>query len=93
MTVENEIARGTLRMLEFQEGTFLRPLAIIYKRGRELSPAVRKFIEVLTTSNIVPRARGDKTVDKTVDKPERATRGERTERNLDTSVEKAEKTA
>ena len=61
MTVENEVARGTLRMLEFQEGTFLRPLAIIYKRGRELSPAVRKFIEVLTTSNIVPRARGDKT--------------------------------
>ena len=61
MTVENEVLRGTLRMLEFQEGTFLRPLAIIYKRGRELSPAVRKFIEVLTTSNIVPRARGDKT--------------------------------
>jgi hypothetical protein len=47
-------------MLEFQEGTFLRPLAIIYKRGRELSPAVRKFIEVLTTSNLVPRARVDK---------------------------------
>ena len=64
MTVENEVLRGTLRMLEFQEGTFLRPLAIIYKRGRELSPAVRKFIEVLTTSNIVPRARGDKTGDK-----------------------------
>jgi hypothetical protein len=85
MTVENEIARGTLRMLEFQEGTFLRPLAIIYKRGRELSPAVRKFIEVLTTSNIVPRARGDKTID-------RPARGERAERNLD-SGEKAEKTA
>src|SRR6202162_5414289 len=32
MTVENEVLRGTLRMLEFQEGTFLRPLAIIYKR-------------------------------------------------------------
>ncbi len=93
MTVENEIARGTLRMLEFQEGTFLRPLAIIYKRGRELSPAVRKFIEVLTTSNIVPRARGDKTIDK----PERPARGERAERNSDSSnsdrAEKAEKTA
>ena len=88
MTVENEIARGTLRMLEFQEGTFLRPLAIIYKRGRELSPAVRKFIEVLTTSNIVPRARGDKTGDKA----ERAPRGERAERNSDAG-EKAEKTA
>ena len=50
--------RGSLKMLEFQEGAFLRPLAIIYKRGRELSPAVRKFIEVLTTSNIVPHAVG-----------------------------------
>jgi hypothetical protein len=89
MTVENEVARGTLRMLEFQEGTFLRPLAIIYKRGRELSPAVRKFVEVLTTSNIVPRARGDKTGDK----PERPARGERAERNSDAGSEKAEKTA
>ncbi|HZC45316.1 MAG TPA: hypothetical protein VE243_02510, partial [Candidatus Acidoferrum sp.] len=60
------------------------------------SPAVRKFIEVLTTSNIVPRARGDKTGDKTgektIDKPERPARGERAERNLDAG-EKAEKTA
>jgi len=95
MTIENEVARGTLRMLEFQEGSFLRPLAIIYKRGRELSPAVHKFIEVLTTSNVVPRARGDKTGDKT----ERAPRGERAERNNDANnsdraekAEKAEKT-
>ena len=84
MTVENEVARGTLQMLEFQEGSFLRPLAIIYKRGRELSPAVRKFIEVLTTSNIVPRARGDKT--------ERPARGERAECVLDAgSSDRAEK--
>ena len=100
MTVENEVARGTLRMLEFQEGSFLRPLAIIYKRGRELSPAVRKFIEVLTTSNVVPRVRGDKAGDKT-EHP--ATRGERAERNNDANssdraekadkADKAEKTA
>ncbi|MGH8337960.1 MAG: hypothetical protein ACRETL_14315, partial [Gammaproteobacteria bacterium] len=31
---------------------FTRPLAIIYKRGRELSPAVRKFIDVLTASKL-----------------------------------------
>jgi DNA-binding transcriptional LysR family regulator len=61
MTVENEVQRGTLRVLEFQEGTFTRPLAIIYKRGRELSPAVRKFIEVLTQSNILPKiGRGER---------------------------------
>ncbi|MGH7815163.1 MAG: LysR family transcriptional regulator [Candidatus Binataceae bacterium] len=55
MTVEHEVARGTLKMLEFQEGTFLRPLAIIYKRGRELSPAVRKFIDTLTQSPVFPK--------------------------------------
>ncbi|MGB8414495.1 MAG: LysR family transcriptional regulator substrate-binding protein, partial [Candidatus Binatus sp.] len=82
MTVENEVARGTLRMLEFQEGSFLRPLAIIYKRGRELSPAVRKFIEALTTSNVVPRVRGDKA--------ERAPRGERN--NDANNSDRAEKT-
>jgi DNA-binding transcriptional LysR family regulator len=51
-TVEHETARGSLKLLEFNEGPFMRPLAIIYKRGRELSPAVSKFIEVLTTSKI-----------------------------------------
>jgi LysR family transcriptional regulator, transcriptional activator of the cysJI operon len=51
-TVELEISRGSLKLLEFSEGPFTRPLAIIYKRGRELSPALRKFIEVLTTSKL-----------------------------------------
>jgi DNA-binding transcriptional LysR family regulator len=48
-SVELEAARGTLKTIEFDEGTFTRPLAIIYKRGRELAPAVHKFIEVLTS--------------------------------------------
>jgi DNA-binding transcriptional LysR family regulator len=51
-TVELETARGSLKMLEFNEGPFTRPLAIIYKRGRELSPAVNKFIDVLTSSKL-----------------------------------------
>jgi DNA-binding transcriptional LysR family regulator len=55
LTAEHETARGSLKMLDFQEGTFTRPLAIIYKRGRELSPAVRKFIEVLTSSQVTPK--------------------------------------
>jgi LysR family transcriptional regulator, transcriptional activator of the cysJI operon len=51
-TVELETSRASLKMLEFSEGPFTRPLAIIYKRGRELSPAVRKFVDVLTTSKL-----------------------------------------
>ena len=92
MTIENEVARGTLKMLEFQEGTFLRPLAIIYKRGRELSPSVRKFIEVLTTSGIVPKAGGGRERAERTARSERVDRGERDTSNSD-RAEKAEKSA
>jgi LysR family transcriptional regulator, transcriptional activator of the cysJI operon len=92
-TVELEVARGSLKLLEFSEGPFTRPLAIIYKRGRELSPAVRKFIEVLTASKLpipghpVRTADGSDRVEKH-DRHERHERGERLERS-----EKIEKTA
>ena len=75
MTVENEVSRGTLRLLEFSEGTFMRPLAIIYKRGRELSPAVRKFIEVLTHNNGAAKPGRPERAER-----ERSSRGERVER-------------
>jgi DNA-binding transcriptional LysR family regulator len=45
---ELETIRGSLKTIEFTEGPFLRPLAILHRRGRELSLAVRKFIELLT---------------------------------------------
>jgi DNA-binding transcriptional LysR family regulator len=87
LTVENEMTRGSLKMIEFQEGPFTRPLAIIYKRGRELSPAARKFIEVLTTSNLTPHAQGhsekatrdrDRTEHERGDHRERGERAEKT---------------
>jgi DNA-binding transcriptional LysR family regulator len=76
LTAEVENTRGTLRLLEFQEGTFTRPLAIIYKRGRELSPAVRKFIEILT----VGTQPGDLSRVEKPEKSERADKAERSER-------------
>ncbi|HEY6417771.1 MAG TPA: LysR family transcriptional regulator [Candidatus Binataceae bacterium] len=104
MTVEHEVARGTLKMLEFEEGTFLRPLAIIYKRGRELSPAVKKFIDVLTQNVPKQLARNDKNdkaeKNEKVDKSEKV---DRVERSIDSArvdraergerLEKAEKSA
>jgi DNA-binding transcriptional LysR family regulator len=65
LTADHETARGSLKTLEFQEGVFTRPLAIIYKRGRELSPAARKFIEVLASNQGLPKlARAEKSVDR-----------------------------
>ncbi len=49
-TVELEVARGSLKVIEFAGESFTRPLAIIYRRGRELSLAARKFLEVLANS-------------------------------------------
>jgi DNA-binding transcriptional LysR family regulator len=90
-TVEHETARGSLRLVEFVEGAFTRPLAMIYKRGRELSPAVRKFIEVLTSSKLQPpgmRANGSKESDGgAASRAERLEKVERSER-----AEKAERT-
>jgi DNA-binding transcriptional LysR family regulator len=86
-TVEHETARGSLKMLEFVEGTFTRPLAIIYKRGRELSPAVRKFVEVLTTTKIQsPGMRADKGDRGDGNSPRNESRAERAEK-----TERAEK--
>jgi DNA-binding transcriptional LysR family regulator len=47
-SVEREATLGWVKVLGFEGETFLRPLAIIYKRSRELWPALRKFIDVLT---------------------------------------------
>ncbi|HUO05245.1 MAG TPA: LysR substrate-binding domain-containing protein [Candidatus Binataceae bacterium] len=91
MTVEHEVARGSLKMLEFQEGTFLRPLAIIYKRGRELSPAVRKFIDTLTQSGVLPKMGSGKAA--RGDRAERSASGDGAGSAAAERAEKAEKSA
>ncbi|MBH54048.1 MAG: LysR family transcriptional regulator [Opitutaceae bacterium] len=47
-TVVQEINQGTISMVELKGGNFKRPLAIIHRKGRVLTPAMRKFIEALT---------------------------------------------
>jgi DNA-binding transcriptional LysR family regulator len=46
-TVQNEVRAGTLCAVNFTE-SFARPIAIIYRKGKILSAAARKFIEMLT---------------------------------------------
>ena len=47
-TVLQEVAQGTLKAIRFKGGEFTRPLAIIHRKGRVLTPAMRRFIEALT---------------------------------------------
>ena len=46
-TVQRESQQGSLKMLPFKDENFTRPLAILHRKGRVLTPAMRKFIDVL----------------------------------------------
>jgi DNA-binding transcriptional LysR family regulator len=48
VTVKSEIQAGLLHLAALAEGPFMRPIAVIYRRGRSLPPAAKKFITVLT---------------------------------------------
>jgi DNA-binding transcriptional LysR family regulator len=46
-TVVQEAKQGTLAVLGFKGREFTRPLAILHRKGRVLTPAMKKFIETL----------------------------------------------
>ena len=48
--------RGTLAVLPFKGHEFTRPLAILHRKGRVLTPAMKKFIETLGLD--LPEMRG-----------------------------------
>lgn len=49
-TVEQEVRDGTLATVEFKGPPYYRPLGIIYKAGRVLSPAMKRFLKTLKES-------------------------------------------
>ena len=46
-TVQQEIRQGTLVAVPFKGKEFSRPLALLHRKGRVLTPAMKKFIEIL----------------------------------------------
>jgi DNA-binding transcriptional LysR family regulator len=46
-TVLQEVKQGTLVAIHFKGKDFTRPLAILHRKGRVLTPAMKKFIETL----------------------------------------------
>jgi LysR family transcriptional regulator, transcriptional activator of the cysJI operon len=46
-TVQQEASVGSLTVLHFKGKDFTRPLAILHRKGRVLTPAMRKFIDIL----------------------------------------------
>ncbi len=56
-TVAQESRQGTLAVLQFKGRAFTRPLAILHRKGRVLTPAMRKFVETLGLD--LPESRGN----------------------------------
>jgi len=52
-SVQHELEHGTLKVVYLSDETLLRPLGIIHKKGRHLSPAAVKFIEVLQRADLL----------------------------------------
>ncbi|HVN85879.1 MAG TPA: LysR family transcriptional regulator [Candidatus Binatia bacterium] len=51
-SIQYELDHGTLKALQLAEATLQRPLGIIHKKGRHLSPAAVKFIEALQRDDL-----------------------------------------
>ncbi|MGD1031927.1 MAG: LysR substrate-binding domain-containing protein [Opitutaceae bacterium] len=54
-TVVQESKQGTLSVLQFAGKEFTRPLAILHRKGRVLTPAMRKFVETLSLDLSEPK--------------------------------------
>ena len=52
-SVQHELEKGTMKVVHLADETLLRPLGIIYKKGRHLSPAAVKFIDVLRRKDLL----------------------------------------
>lgn len=50
-TVRQETEKGLLLAKNFKDKRFLRPIYIIHRKGRVLTPAMEKFISLLTSKN------------------------------------------
>lgn len=49
VTVSQEVSQGTLSAVTLNGVPQTRPLAILHRKGRALTPAIKKFIEMLTS--------------------------------------------
>ncbi len=50
-TVRDECLRGRMKALQVEDASWVRPLGMIHRKGRELSLATRKFVDVLLSES------------------------------------------
>jgi DNA-binding transcriptional LysR family regulator len=49
-TVAQEVTKQTLATVPLEDGSFFRPLAVLYKKNKVLSPAMKQFLTILKDS-------------------------------------------
>jgi len=52
-TVIQEIKQGLLSSCKIEGRKLVRPLAIVHRKGRVLTPAMKKFVKLLTTRDLI----------------------------------------
>jgi DNA-binding transcriptional LysR family regulator len=52
-SVQHELEHETLRVVQLSDEMIMRPLGIVHKKGRHLSPAAMKFIDVLRREDLL----------------------------------------
>ena len=58
-TVSQEVKSGSLAAVRFQEAELVRPVGIVFRKDKPLSPAAAKFIELLSGQNPHEDSLGD----------------------------------
>ena len=56
-TVQQELRQGTLAIVPFKGKEFTRPLAILHRKGRVLTPAMKNFIETVSAEGAAADAK------------------------------------
>jgi DNA-binding transcriptional LysR family regulator len=46
-TIRQEVANQTLAAIKIEDSDFFRPIAVIHKKNKVLSPAIKQFIALL----------------------------------------------
>ena len=57
-TVSQEVSKHTLEAVELEDGSLFRPIAVIYKKNKVLSPAMKQFIATLKADTAVLNGSG-----------------------------------
>jgi DNA-binding transcriptional LysR family regulator len=56
-TITQEVATGTIAQIEILDGAFYRPIAMLIKKNKPLTPALAKFLEILQKNSEYPQER------------------------------------